>query len=125
MQGLPLKPDGGWDMAYENLDIASKMRLLQEENLATNILDISSEVPDNNWECSYGPDGVFVDRCLPWEDDCCVCCEVVAHFRSRVEIGQLRMISRYAKLLQDPKSAVGNPCASLPWSLFYMEEYVH
>jgi hypothetical protein len=125
MQGLPLKPGGGWDMAYENIDPASKISSLQEENRAINNLDITSEYHDNDFVCSYGPDGILVVRCPAWEDDRGVCCGARAHFGNRVKIGELRMISHYAKLLQDPKSAVANPCASLPWALFYGEKYVH
>ncbi|KAK1762279.1 hypothetical protein QBC33DRAFT_552179 [Phialemonium atrogriseum] len=122
IQGLPLKPDDGLDIAYQILDVTSKVRLLQEENLATNILDITSSWdPDGNSVCSYGPDGIFVDRCPHWDDGRGVCCEALAHFCRCVEIGELQMISRYAKLLQDPKSAVTNSCVFLPWKLFYME----
>ena len=112
-------------MAYEKLDIASKTRLLRNENLAIDTVDITREVRDGISVCSYGSDGVFIARCPTWEGDLNVCCVAHAHFDNRVKIGELQMVSRYAKLLQDPKSAVGNPCASLPWDLVYGEEYVH
>jgi hypothetical protein len=66
----------------------------------------------------------LVDGCPHWDDGRGVCCEVMAHFSRRVQIGELQMVARYAKLLQDPKSAVANSCASLPWRLFYTEKYV-
>ncbi|KAH6842329.1 hypothetical protein B0I37DRAFT_195816 [Chaetomium sp. MPI-CAGE-AT-0009] len=122
IQGLPLKPDDGWDIAYRIVDVTAKVTLLQEENLATNVLDITSQYRDDYSVCSYGPDGVLrVNECPSWEGDDSVCCEAAAHFSRRVEIGELQMISRYAKLLRDPKSAVATSCALLPWKLFYRE----
>lgn len=100
------------------------MRLLRDENLATNILDIADRYREYNYVCGYDTDGVLVMRCPPWEDDPRLCCEAHGHFERRVEIGELQIVSRYAKLFQDPKYAVAS-CATLPWKLVYTEKYAH
>ncbi|KAH6637252.1 hypothetical protein F5144DRAFT_570044 [Chaetomium tenue] len=137
-QGLPLKPDGGWDIAYETFDLASKVRLLREENLAAkrDILQADGECPDYIDGCNYGPDGVLVLGCRERDDDdhdiCCpeedvddhdMCCDTLAHFHKRVEIGELQMVPRYAQLLQNPKYA-GVACGTLPWKLIYTQRHM-
>ncbi|EAQ90299.1 predicted protein [Chaetomium globosum CBS 148.51] len=61
-QGHPLKPDDGWDIAYEPFDLAYEVRSLREANRATDIGNITSHYRDGYSVCGYDPDGVFISR---------------------------------------------------------------